>query len=74
MLTPNDDQQHRLGELEKAIESLTIMRDVVRQCCTESFALRGARGMPNFVLARIEEKLMQKMEEWEQLMEDMRLK
>jgi hypothetical protein len=69
MLTPNDDQQHRLRECEKAIESLTIIRDVVRQCCTESYALRGAREMPNFALARVEEKLARKRVEWERLKE-----
>jgi hypothetical protein len=71
MLTPTDDNdhQHRLRELEKAIESLTIMRDVVRQCCAEPYNLRRPRGNPNIVLVRIEEKLMQKMEEWERLME-----
>jgi hypothetical protein len=71
MLTPNDDHQHRLGELEKAIESLTIIRDVVRQCCTEPYNLRHPRGNKNIVLVLIEEKLARKKEEWERLKKTM---
>jgi hypothetical protein len=69
MLKPDDDHQRRLRELEKAIESLTITRDVVRQSCTEPYNLHRPSGNPNIVLVLIEEKLMQKTEEWERLME-----
>ena len=76
MLIPKDDNDHqhrvrenRLQELEKAMESLTIMRDVVRQSSGEPSNLRRPRRNPNIVLVRIEEKLVRLMEEWERLKE-----
>ena len=61
-------QHHaRILKLEQAIESLTIMRDVVRRCCAEPYNRRSPRGNLTIVLVRIEEKLVLKKEEWERL-------
>jgi hypothetical protein len=59
--------RHRIRELEKAIESLTLTRDVVTKYYVHPSTLRSASETSGTVLERIEEELVRKNKELERL-------